>query len=146
MGLFGMLNKASGYSEEKMNQTFNGILSQLNDKAICPIAVSFKRRVSLFQSKVYGSGFATLTEKGALVVHVLMPVKGTAIYNFNSPKKLTVKDAIAGQKVMEGTFLNLYSKQFEELILQFGPKVEAFPNQNDNFDLFLSYLNDYKTK
>lgn len=146
MGLFGILNKASGYSDEKMNETFEGILRQLNDTAICPIAVSFKRRVSLFQTKVYGSGFATITEKGALVVHVLMPVKGTAIYNFVSPKKLTIKDAIAGQKVMEGTFLNLYSKQFEELILQFGPNVEAFPNQKKNFNFFLSALDNYKTK
>lgn len=42
MGLFGALNKMSGYSAENMNKVFDEFLPVMDSKAICPIGISLK--------------------------------------------------------------------------------------------------------
>ena len=50
MGLFGALNKMSGYSAENMNKVFDEFLPVMDSKAICPIGISLKAK-GLFSSK-----------------------------------------------------------------------------------------------
>ncbi len=146
MGLLEKMNASSGYCAENMVRTFNAVLSPLNQKPICSIAVAFKQKVSLLGSSViYGSGFVAITESGALITHTL-PYNQTAAYNFTMPKHLTLKNTLAKQKIMEGTFLNLSTQQYEKLVIQFAPKVASFPDQNDNFERFCAFCEQYKTK
>ena len=65
MGLFGALNKMSGYSAENMNKVFDEFLPVMDSKAICPIGISLKAK-GLFSSKPIASGFATITNTSHL--------------------------------------------------------------------------------
>ena len=57
MGLFGILNKISGYTEENMIKCFDQLLTPLASQALCSIGVSLKTK-TLFSSKAIASGFA----------------------------------------------------------------------------------------
>lgn len=146
MGLFGALNKMAGYSEEKMMEVFHDILQSIDSKPLCPISVAFKKNVSALRQRVYASGYATITDTNALFVYTAMPIKGAAIYNYESPKKLQIKDTVAGQKVIEGKFLNMKTMEFDDLILQVSYKVDGFSNQKTNLEHFLFILEQHKTK
>lgn len=146
MGLFEMLNKASGYSEENMMKAFDSALGKMGATALYPIAVSFKRKVTLLQSKVYATGYAAITSTNGLLVYTVTPVKGAGLYDYISSKNLKIKNAVAGQKIIEGNFLNVSAMEFDELILQVSPNVGAFPNQASNLEQFLSVLEQYKTE
>lgn len=140
------MNAKSGYNAENMNRVFESILTSLNQKSICSISVAFKEASSfLSKSVLIGSGFITLTDSNTLITHNLT-FKQTAIYNFTSPKKMSLKKTIGGQKIMQGTFLNLSTQKYEKICIQFAPKVMSFPNQKANFDKFCELCEQYKTK
>ncbi len=144
MGLFGMLNKMSGYSEENMIKSLNEFLPAIGSKALCSVGVALKTK-TLLKSKVFASGFACITDTNLLVVYTIMPIKSAALYDFHSPKKLLVKNHVAGQKIIEGKLFNIHSQEFDEVILQIAPKIETFPSQEFNLEYFLSILEKYAT-
>lgn len=146
MGVLGKLNETFGYSEEKMNQVLGTLPKDLNVSVRYPVAVSFKMRVSLFATRVYASGYAALIGNRRLLVYRSVPLKGAALYDCSEPKKLVIKDTVAGQRVIEGKLLNLTSREVEEVILQIAPKVPAFPHQEENAELFLAALDQFRTK
>ena len=90
MGLFGILNKISGYTEENMIKCFDQLLTPLASQALCSIGVSLKTK-TLFSSKAIASGFAAITNTNILVLYTIIPVKSAALYDFHSPKKLTIQ-------------------------------------------------------
>ena len=83
MGLFGALNKMSGYSADNMNKVFDEFLPVMDSKAICPIGISLKAK-GLFSSKPIASGFATITDTSLFVIYTMIPIKGVAIYDFRN--------------------------------------------------------------
>ena len=145
MGLFGTLNKMSGYSEENMIKSFNEILPAIGSKALCPIGVSFKVK-TLLSSKPTGSGFVTLTDTNHLVIYTVIPFKSAAIYNFHSPKKLSIKDTVANQKIISAKLFNLRSQEFDDLLFQTGSKIDGFPHQAEHFANFISTLQQFVTE
>lgn len=145
MGLFGMLNKVSGYSEENMTKSFHEILPAIASKALCSVGVSLKTK-TLLRSKSIASGFAAITDTNLLVVYTVIPIKSAAIYAFNLPKKLIIKNHIANQKIIEGKLFNIHSQEFDDLLLQIAPKIEAFPHQESNLEYFISILESHKTE
>lgn len=145
MGLFGMLNKASGYSEEGMVKHLNEILPAISSKALCSVGVSLKAK-TLFSSKSIASGFAAITDTSILVVYTIIPFKSAALYDFNSPKKLIIKNHIANQKIIEGKLFNIHTKEFDDLVLQVAPKIDAFPHQESELEYFLSILGSHTTE
>ena len=113
MGLFGALNKMSGYSAENMNKVFDEFLPVMDSKAICPIGISLKAK-GLFSSKPIASGFATITDTSLFVIYTMIPIKGVAIYDFRNAKRLVIRNQIANQKVIDAKLLNLRTQEFEE--------------------------------
>lgn len=146
MGLFGMLNKVSGYSEENMAKSFHEVLPAIGSKAVCSLGVSLRTRIGLLKSKATVSGFAAITDTKLLVLYAVIPFKSAAIYGLTTAKKLTVKNHIAGQKIVEGAFFNIRSQEFDDLILQIAPEIDGFPHQSSNFEYFISMLESYKTE
>ena len=108
MGLFGALNKMSGYSADNMNKVFDEFLPVMDSKAICPIGISLKAK-GLFSSKPIASGFATITNTSLFVIYTMIPIKGVAIYDFRNAKRLVIRNQIANQKVIDAKLLNLQS-------------------------------------
>ena len=128
-----------------MIKSFNEILPAIKSKALCSVGVSLKTKAML-SVKITASGFAAITDTNMLVVYTVIPIKSAAIFDINSLKKLTVKNHFADQKIVEGKFLNLYTKEYDDLILQIAPRIEAFPNQESNLERFLSILEAHSTE
>lgn len=141
MGLFGMLNKKFGYSEENMIKSFNEILPAIGSQSLCSVGVSLKTK-SLLKSKVIASGFAAITNTNLLVVYTVIPVKEVAIYGYTAPKKLLIKEHM-GNKVVESELYNIRSQDFESLILEIAPSLSGFPNQQSDMEYFISILESY---
>ena len=135
MGLFGALNKMSGYSAENMNKVFDEFLPVMDSKAICPIGISLKAK-GLFSSKPIASGFATITNTSLFVIYTMIPIKGVAIYDFRNAKKLVIRNQIANQKVIDAKLLNLRTHEFEDVCLQTAPKINGFPQQETNLNIW----------
>jgi len=145
MGLFGALNKMSGYSADNMNKVFDEFLPVMDSKAICPIGISLKAK-GLFSSKPIASGFATITDTSLFVIYTMIPIKGVAIYDFRNAKKLVIRNQIANQKVIDAKLLNLRTQEFEDVCLQTAPKINGFPQQETNLNQMLTILKPYLTE
>ena len=145
MGLFGALNKMSGYSAENMNKVFDEFLPVMDSKAICPIGISLKAK-GLFSSKPIASGFATITDTSLFVIYTMIPIKGVAIYDFRNAKRLVIRNQIANQKVIDAKLLNLRTQEFEDVCLQTAPKINGFPQQESNAYHFKAVSDRIKNK
>ena len=141
MGLFGALNKMSGYSADNMNKVFDEFLPVMDSKAICPIGISLKAK-GLFSSKPIASGFATITNTSLFVIYTMIPIKGVAIYDFRNAKRLVIRN----QKVIDAKLLNLRTQEFEDVYLQTAPKINGFPQQETNLNQMLAILKPYLTE
>lgn len=148
MGLVGMLNNLSGYSEENMEKTFGEILPKINSKALCSVGITLNVRTSLFvfKTKTIAAGFAAITDKDTLIIYTVTPIKSMAVYDINSPEKLIIKNRIANQKSIEYRFLNLYTHEIDDMLLVTRPNIAGFPHQASNLEYFLSILEKHKTK
>lgn len=144
MGLFGILNKISGYTEENMIKCFDQLLTPLASQALCSIGVSLKTK-TLFSSKAIASGFAAITNTNILVLYTIIPVKSAALYDFNSPKKLTIKKSMANQIIIEGKLFNIHTQEFDDVSLQTAPHIDGFPSQASNLEYFTTILEPHKT-
>ena len=144
MGIFEAINKKTGYSEENMIKAFDEFLPAIGSQALCSLGVSFKPK-ALFKSKIIASGFAAITNTNLLAAYTLMPVKGVGLYDYNSPKKLLIKEHI-GNKVVEAKLFNIRSQEFEDLILEIAPKIPGFPNQQSDMEYFISLLESHVTQ
>ena len=109
------------------------------------IGVSFKVK-TLLSSKPTGSGFVTLTDTNHLVIYTVIPFKSAAIYDFHSPKKLSIKDTVANQKIISAKLFNLRSQEFDDLLFQTGSKIDGFPHQAEHFANFISTLEQFVTE
>lgn len=87
MGLFGALNKMSGYSADNMNKVFDEFLPVMDSKAICPIGISLKAK-GLFSSKPIASGFATITNTSLFVIYTIIPQRRCDL-RFSQCKKVS---------------------------------------------------------
>ena len=73
-------------------------------------------------------------------------MKSAALYDFHSPKKLTIKKGMANQIIIEGKLFNIHTQEFDDVILQTAPHIDGFPNQATNLEYFITILEPHKTE